>query len=119
MRRRGVPRQSGRATLVMMVKSTDIGKLDDLTQFWRLDWSGLWTVHLQRAANPPPMVVVEVACKESLDVALIEDNDMVNAFAADGPDEALYVWRLPRGAWCNRGLLEPEAVHSGPEPAAV
>ena len=53
MRRRGVPRQLGRATLVMMVKSTDIGKLDDLTQFWRLDGTRVRSVHVQGAVNPP------------------------------------------------------------------
>jgi len=103
----------------MMVKSTDVGKLDDLTQLWRLDGARIWTVHVQRAMNPPPMVAVEVACKESLEVAIIEDNDLVKALLADGPDEALYIWRLPRGAWCNQGLLDAEAVHSGPEPATV
>ncbi len=119
MRRRGVSRQLGRATLVMMVKSTDVGKFDDLTQFCRFDGARIRSVHLQRAVNPPPMVVVEVACKESLEVALIEDNEMVKALAADGADEALDVWRLPRGAWCNQGLLDAEALYSGSEPAAV
>ena len=119
MRRRGVPRQLGGATLVMMVKSTDIGKLDDLTQFWRLDSTRIWSVHVQGAVNPPSMVVIEVARKDSLEVAFVEDNQMVKALAADGPDEALDVWRLPRGAWCNEGLLDAEAVHSGLEPAAV
>ena len=96
MRRRGVPRESGRATFVVMVKSTDIGKLDDLTQFSRLDGTRIRSVHVQVAVNPPSMVVIEVACKDSLEAAFVEDDDMVNALAADGPDEALYVWRLPR-----------------------
>ncbi len=51
---------------------------------------------------------MEVACKDSLEVAFVEDNHMANAFAADGRDEALDVWRLPRGARCNQGLLDVE-----------
>jgi len=37
MQRGRVPRQLGRATLVVTLKSTDVGKLDDFTEFWRLD----------------------------------------------------------------------------------
>jgi len=81
-----------------MLKSTDVGKLDNLTEFWGLDGSRIRTVHLQRAVNPPPMVVVEVACKESLEVALVEDNDVVKAFSSYGTDQALDVRVLPGGS---------------------
>ena len=102
-----------------MLKSADIGKLDDLPEFWRLDGSRVRTVHVQRAVNPPLMVGVEVACKDSFEVAFVEDSHMVKALAADGPDEALDIGRLPRGVWCNQDLLDAEAVHSGPEWSAV
>jgi hypothetical protein len=65
------------------------------------------------------MVGVEVACKDSFEVAFVEDSHMVKALAADGPDEALDIGRLPRGVWCNQDLLDAEAVHSGPEWSAV
>jgi len=79
-----------------MVKSTDVGKLEDVTELGRLYGAGIGTVHVQRAVNPPPMVVVEVACKDSLQVALVEDNYMVKALPANGADKAFDVWRLPR-----------------------
>ncbi len=81
-----------------MLKSADVGKLDDLTKLWRVDGSRSRTVHVQRLVNPPPMVQVigEVTCKDSLELAFVEDNHMVKALAADGPDKALDVWRLPR-----------------------
>ena len=81
--------QLGRLTLVMMLNSTDVGELDDFTDLGRLHGARIGTVHLQRAVNSPPMVVVEVACKDSLEVALVQDNDMVKALAADGADEPL------------------------------
>ena len=53
------------------------------------------------------------ATRDSLEVAFAEDNHVVNALAADGPNEALDVWRLPRGAWCNRGLVDGELMAQG------
>ncbi len=61
MQRGGVPRGLGRATLVMMLKSADIGKLDDATEFWRLDGSGMRTVHVERSVDAPAMIVLKIA----------------------------------------------------------
>ena len=67
------PLPSGHATLVVVVKSPDVGRPEDVTELGRLYGAGIGTVHVQRAVNLPPMVVVEVACTDSLQVALIED----------------------------------------------
>ncbi len=82
--------------LVMVLKSTAVRKLDDFTDLGRSYGAPIGTVHLQRAVNPPPMIVVQVACRDSLEVELVEGNEMVKALAADGADEAFDVWRLPR-----------------------
>ena len=61
MQRSGLPRQLGRATLVVTLQSTDVGKLDDLTEFWRLDGSGMRTVHVERSVDAPAMLVLKIA----------------------------------------------------------
>ncbi len=45
----------------MMLKSADIGKLDDVTEFWRLDGSGMRTVHVERSVDAPAMIVLKIA----------------------------------------------------------
>ena len=57
MRRGRIPRQLSRATLIMMLQSADVWELDDLTEFWGLDWSRIRTVHVQRAVDTPAMIV--------------------------------------------------------------
>ncbi len=45
----------------MMLKSADIGKLDDVTEFWRLDGSRIRTVHGQRSVDAPATIVLRIA----------------------------------------------------------
>lgn len=52
-------------------------------------------------------------------MTLIEDDDMVEALAADRADETLHVGRLPGRAWSNAYLLDTEAAHSPPGPLAI
>lgn len=42
------------------------------------------------------VVVRDVAAKNSAEMLLAEDDDVVEAFSPDGPDEALAVCVLPR-----------------------
>jgi hypothetical protein len=64
-------RQLGRAPLVVMLESADIGKLDDLPDLWRLDGMRSWTVHVQRSVNPPAVIVLKVAGQDTIQVALV------------------------------------------------
>lgn len=115
----GVPRQLGCTTLVVMVESTDVGKLDNLTEFLRLDGSRIRTVHRQRAVNPPPVVVVEIVCKDSLEVALVEDNHVVKALAAVGADKAFHIRILPGGSGGCQYFFDAEAAYSVAELVTV
>jgi hypothetical protein len=45
------------------------------------------------------MVIAEVALQDASEVKLSQDNNVVQTFAADGPDHALGIWILPRRSW--------------------
>ena len=42
------------------------------------------------------MVVVDESLQDFAQMSLVEDDDMVRAFSANGADDALNVWVLPR-----------------------
>jgi hypothetical protein len=44
-----------------MLEPTDVGKLDDVTEFWRLDRSRMRTVHVERSVNTPAMIMLKIA----------------------------------------------------------
>ncbi len=94
----GVPRPLGRMTLVMMFKSTGVGKLDDITELWRLDGSPLRTVHVERSVDAPAMIVLKAAGQYALQMAIVY-HDMVKAFSSYATDQALDERVLPGGAW--------------------
>ena len=87
-----VPRRTrrlGRAPLVVMLKSADIRKLDDLPKLWALDGSRIRTVHVQRPVDAPTMVVLKVAGQDALDMAVIQYDDVIQALSSDGTDQTL------------------------------
>jgi len=75
----------GSNTLVVMMQSAEVGKLDDTAAVHRLDLAGFWAVHLQGLMNPPAMIVVEEARENTPLVPLIHHDHMIETLAADAP----------------------------------
>ena len=61
------------------------------------------------------VIVSHVRTKEPFQVPLVEDNDVVEAFAPDGAGETLDVRRLPWRAWGDEDLFDAEAAHAAAE----
>ena len=62
----------------------------------RLDGSSLGGVFLERQVSPAGMIVVDVFAQDSPEVALGEDDHVVETLAADGSDHPFDEWILPR-----------------------
>ena len=61
------------------------------------------------------MVVIEVFGQETLKVALVEHDDMVEALSTDGPYEPLHVRILPGRSRCTLQFLGSRALHGSLE----
>ena len=58
----------------------------------------------------PVVIVVEVSANDTPEVAVIQNDDMIEAVAAQSSDESLHERVLPRTAWCAEDRLDPHAV---------
>jgi len=65
------------------------------------------------------MVVLEVTSENPAEMAAVEDDNVVEAFAADAADDALAVWRLPRALGSREDLRDPHRHHSPAELGAA
>ena len=75
----------------MMVKTTEIGNFDDLTFVARLNIPALRSIHSKTQVSSPAMVIVEVARENSFQVALVENDRVVQTIAADTSDDPFHV----------------------------
>ena len=102
--------RSGRAPLVVPIEAASFCDLDDIAVLGSLHGSRRRAVHGEGAVAAPAMVVLEVIDKESPQVPLAENDDVVQALAADGSDDSLRVRVLsgtPRGG---EYFLDPNAL---------
>src|SRR5262249_10070089 len=83
--------RSGRAPLVVPIEAASFCDLDDIAVLGSLHGSRRRAVHGEGAVAAPAMVVLEVIDKESPHVPLAENDDVVQALAADGSDDSLRV----------------------------
>jgi Amidohydrolase family len=75
---------------VLMMQASDHGHLDDSTLVGALHRSRLRCVLLQGEVSPATVVVGEVVSQQMTQVRFVQDHDVVEALAAQGPNEALF-----------------------------
>ena len=68
----------GRPALVVVMKPTGFGELDDLLQLGGLHRAAVGRVLLERVVAAPAVVVLEVAGKNTSEVVLVEYDDVVD-----------------------------------------
>ena len=61
-------------------------------------------VFFQRQMRPTTLVVFEVALQNSTQPSLMEDNDVIQAFAPNGTNQPFDIGILPR---CGSPILQP------------
>ena len=91
-----------------MVQTADFGSHHDAAG--RLDGAFHRRILAQREVRARPLVVRDVGPKDSTKMSLIEDDDVVQALAADRADHALDVGILPRRARCRADGRETEGL---------
>ena len=66
-----------------MVQTADFGERNDLSLFGELHWSRVRGIFLQAQVSSASVIVSEVGCEYAFEVSLAEDDDVVQAFAAN------------------------------------
>ena len=86
--------RSGGSALVPMVEAADLGDFHDVTRAGRLNRPRPGRILAQRQVGPGSALVRKVRLEDPVQMALAEDDDLVQAFAAKRAAEALRV-RIP------------------------
>jgi hypothetical protein len=81
----------------MIVKPAYLGDLDHTPA--TLNLARFRAIHLKRQVRSPPVVVAEVTSQDSLQLSLIQGDDVVQAFPADAANQPFDEWILPGTAW--------------------
>ena len=101
---------SGRATLVAMVQTADLWEGNNGACRRRL--YGPRTILIQREMRPASVVIAKVRRHHTVQVTLIEDDDVIETFAADRADDALNVGILPWRSRCSDDLLDRHRLNT-------
>ena len=93
-----------------MVQATDKGKRNNVTHLGGFYSTGFRRILIQRYVRSARMIITEVLAKNSTQVPLIENNNMMQTVSAYGPDNSLYERILPRRARGRNDLLDTQAL---------
>ncbi len=58
------------------------------------------------------MVIGEIATQKSLEMALVEDNSVIQTLPANAADDALDKWILPRAPRCNGTFVHSQIANA-------
>ena len=95
------------AALVTMMESADFRYRNNTPHVRRLDGARNRRVLLQSQVRPAPMIVVHETLQVTVQAPFAEHDDVVQALAANGADDAFEISSLPRGTWCRQHLVDP------------
>ena len=98
------------ASFVTMVKAGDLWNPNDAPLFWRLDRADVWRIPRQRQVVAALVVILEEMPETARQIGLIQDDDMIQAFPANGSNHAFYIGPLPRRRGCRQYLLMPMSL---------
>ena len=87
---------SNDSTFVTMMQAADFRKGNDVAGRGKLYATGPRAVLAEREVRSCVVMVLKIAQQYPAQVALIEDDDMIQTFPADRTDETLSVGVLPR-----------------------
>jgi hypothetical protein len=93
-----------------MVQATDMGKRDNISHLGGFYSTSFRRILIQRYVRSARMIISEVLAKDSTQVPLIENNNMIQTVSAYGPDNSLNERILPRRARGRNDLLDTQAL---------
>src|SRR5438445_13671418 len=90
------------------MQSADLGKLHHPSELWRLYRPRDRSILVERQMSARPLVVFEIQLQDTTQPRFIQDDDVVQALAANRPDHALDIGSLPRRSRSREDLANPE-----------
>src|SRR4029077_14188172 len=102
-------------SFIMMMQPTHLWDFPDWAKLWPLDRPRQRTIHVQGSVRTPVMIILEVTGQQPPEMALVQDDHVVQAFAADTHDQPLDVRILPRTPWGDHDLLDPHVSYTLPK----
>ena len=78
-----------------------------------------WTILVERKMCPALVMILKIRRQHTAQVTLIEDDNVIETFAADRADDALHIGVLPRGSWCGDDLLNTHRLDTVTEGLAI
>ena len=87
------------------MQAADLWNLDHVTEQGRLDGSAERCIFFERQMCTATFVVIEIVLEDSTQPGLMEDNDVVQAFAPNGTDEPFDIGILPRALRCSQDFV--------------
>jgi len=97
------------------VEAASFRDLHDIPALGALHRPRRRAVHGEGAVTTPRVVVLEIVAEEPAEVALAEDNDVVEALAADAADHSLGERVLPGVPRSGEDFLDAHTLHPPPE----
>ncbi len=85
-----------RSPSVTMMLPAQHRNRDDPARLRRLDRPWLWTVLLQCQVRAIPMIIFQKSLQVAVQASLVEDDHVIQAFAADRTDQTFDIRSLPR-----------------------
>ena len=92
----GRAKRLGRAPFVAMVQATDLRERDNFAGSGWMYRAALRTILVEREMCSRLVVIVKVRREHTAQVTLVEDDDVIETFAANRANDALDVSVLPR-----------------------
>jgi hypothetical protein len=108
-----------RLSLIVVVEAPNFRHGDHSTPFWRLYWASIRAIHLQRQVRAPRVVISQVTREDAPEVVLTQDDNVVQAFAANTPDEALHIRVLPGTPGRDEHFFDPHVLHPLPKEGPI
>jgi hypothetical protein len=102
-----------------MMQPTHFWDFPDRSSLRPLDRTLQGTIHVQRPVRAPVLIIMEVPGQEPAQMSLVQDDHMLQAFAADTPNQPFDVGILPRTLGGNDDFVDPHVPHPLPKRGTV
>ncbi len=97
------------------MKTAELWDGNDSSEFWKLHKPRFRRVLGQREVGPGFVIVHHERFQVPIQTGLVENDDVVQALAANGADDALHVGALPRRSRRRQHFLNPHDFHMLPK----
>ena len=98
-----------------MVQAAHLWERDDLPLLRSLHWARCRGILVQPQMGPTPMIIGKIGFEQTVQVSLVEHDDVIQTFAADRTNQPFDVRRLPRRARRNPDFLQAQSLGAASE----